>query len=52
MVIKIVEDNMIFIEKIELVSKYLCSDYYGDALGINQYDEVFKNTTLNLGILK
>lgn len=54
MVIKIVEDNMDFQhrEDIELVSKYLCSDYYGDALGINQYDEVFKNTTLNLGILK
>ena len=54
MLIKIVEDNIDFQyrDDIELLLKYLCSDYYGDALGINQYDDVFKNTTLNLGILE
>lgn len=54
MLIKIVQDSMNFQYKddVELILKYICSDYYGDALGINQYDEVFKNTTLNLGILE
>lgn len=54
MLIKLIRDNIYFQyrDDMELILKYLCSDYYGDALGINQYDEIFKNTTLNLGILE
>lgn len=41
-----------FKDQIQLIEKYLGRDFHGNELGINKPDNIFKNTTLNLGILK